>query len=106
MSRATRLGSSPHPLGAVIMGSVSAQTSRYNRGHLSDNPGIGEMIFTVTVNTELGERTYTGHVVCSGPRTVDMLLTAPHSMAGRTVHFPREAVVSGLEPPVGATATG
>jgi hypothetical protein len=52
------------------------------------------MIVTMTVQTDLGQRTYTGHVICSGPRTVDMLLTEPHSMAGRTVQFPLEAVVS------------
>jgi hypothetical protein len=52
------------------------------------------MIVTMNVQTELGQRTYTGHVICSGPRTVDMLLTEPHSMAGRTVQFPLEAVVS------------
>lgn len=61
------------------------------------------MTVTVTVQTERGERTYTGHVVCSGPRTVDMLLTEPHSMAGRTVHFPRESVVGELEHATGAT---
>lgn len=52
------------------------------------------MIVTVTVDTEEGRRSYTGHEVCSGPRTVDMLLTEPHTMAGRTVQFPLDAVVS------------
>lgn len=52
------------------------------------------MIVTVTVETEVGHRAYTGHVVCRGPSTMEMLLTDPYSMAGRTVQFPLTSVVS------------
>lgn len=50
------------------------------------------MIVTITVATENGSMSYTGHVVCRGPGTVDMLLTEPFSMAGRSVQFPVDSI--------------
>ena len=55
--------------------------------------GIRSMIVTITVATENGSMAYTGHVVCRGPGTVDMLLTEPFSMAGRSVQFPVESIL-------------
>lgn len=52
------------------------------------------MIATVTVATETGSRSYTGHIVCRGPGTMDMLLTEPFSVAGRSVQFPLADVVT------------
>ncbi len=51
------------------------------------------MAVTVTIETEDGPNTYTGHIVCRGPGTMEMLLTEPFGMAGRTVQFPAGAVV-------------
>lgn len=52
------------------------------------------MIVTVTIATENGSRSYTGHIVCRGPGTMDMLLTEPFGMAGRSVQFPLADVIS------------
>lgn len=52
------------------------------------------MTVTVTIATEAGSRSYTGHVVCRGPGTMDMLLTEPFAMAGRSLHFPLAALES------------
>ena len=52
------------------------------------------MTVTVRIQTDTGERSYTGHVVCRGPSTMEMLLTEPFSMAGRTVQFPLTDIVS------------
>ncbi|HXV69890.1 MAG TPA: hypothetical protein VEB69_00655 [Acidimicrobiia bacterium] len=41
-----------------------------------------------------GFHTYTGHVVSRGPSTIVVLLTEPFGLAGRSVQFPIEAVVS------------
>ncbi|MGA7271663.1 MAG: hypothetical protein WB239_11370 [Acidimicrobiia bacterium] len=51
------------------------------------------MAVTVTIETEKGPTTYTGHIVCRGPGTMEMLLTEPFALAGRTVQFPAGAVV-------------
>lgn len=56
------------------------------------------MIVTVTVSTDTGPRAYTGHIVCRGPSTMEMLLTDPFPMAGRTVQFPLTSVVSEAKP--------
>lgn len=70
------------------------------------------MTVTVTIETENGPsglsldpggrratRTYTGHVVCRGPSTMEMLLTEPFGLAGRIVQFPIHSVVEErLEP--------
>lgn len=53
-----------------------------------------EMIVTVTIETDSGSQSYTGHVVCRGPSTMEMLLTEPFSMAGRTVEFPVSTVLN------------
>lgn len=50
------------------------------------------MIVTVTIETDTGSRSYTGHVVCRGPSTMEMLLTEPFPMAGRCVSFPLSQV--------------
>jgi hypothetical protein len=52
------------------------------------------MIVTVTIETDTGPHAYTGHIVCRGPSTMEMLLTDPFPMAGRTVQFPLSAVAS------------
>ncbi|MGH8912657.1 MAG: hypothetical protein ACRDVD_09100 [Acidimicrobiia bacterium] len=64
------------------------------------------MIVTVTIETDSGSQSYTGHVVCRGPSTMEMLLTEPFSMAGRTVQFPRSTVVTEANPVAGAAASG
>lgn len=46
----------------------------------------------ITQDTE-GFHTYTGHVVSRGPATIVVMLTEPFSMAGRSVQFPKSAVV-------------
>lgn len=52
------------------------------------------MIVTVTIDTDTGSHSYTGHIVCRGPATMDMLLTEPFALAGRTVQFPLSDIVS------------
>lgn len=52
------------------------------------------MIVTVTIAVDGGPRSYTGHVVCRGPGTMDMLLTEPFPLAGRSVQFPVASVIS------------
>ena len=66
------------------------------------------MIVTVTVETETGTRTYTGHIVSRGPTTMSMLLTEPFAMAGRCVQFPLDQVVEekAAPAPVGANPPG
>lgn len=56
------------------------------------------MAVSITIETENGSdgratTTYTGHIVCRGPGTMEMLLTEPFGLAGRTVQFPAGAVV-------------
>ncbi len=68
------------------------------------------MIVTVTITIDGGPRTYTGHIICRGPGTMDMLLTEPFSLAGRTVQFPLASVISevrrtGAQPSVGTSAS-
>jgi hypothetical protein len=41
-----------------------------------------------------GFHTYTGHVVSRGPSTIVVLLTEPFGLAGRSVQFPIDHVVS------------
>lgn len=52
------------------------------------------MIVTVIIETDTGSRSYTGHIVCRGPGTMDMLLTEPYAVAGRTVQFPLSRILS------------
>lgn len=52
------------------------------------------MIVTFITEERDGFHTYTGHVVSRGPSTIVVLLTEPFGMAGRSVQFPIEAVVS------------
>ena len=63
------------------------------------------MIVTVTIETDSGSQSYTGHVVCRGPSTMEMLLTEPFSMAGRTVQFPLSTVVTEAAPVARAAAS-
>lgn len=51
------------------------------------------MIVTVTVDTDAGTRSYTGHIVCRGPGTMEMLLTEPFSAAGQCVQFPVARII-------------
>lgn len=52
------------------------------------------MIVTVTVETDSGTRSYTGHIVCRGPSTMEMLLTDPFPLAGRCVQFPLSQITA------------
>lgn len=52
------------------------------------------MIVTFITEDPEGLHTYTGHVVSRGPSTIVVLLTEPFGLAGRSVQFPIEAVVS------------
>lgn len=51
------------------------------------------MAMKVTVETETGSNTYIGNIVCRGPATMEMLLTEPFAVAGRTVQFPVSTVI-------------
>lgn len=52
------------------------------------------MIVTFITEDRDGFHTYTGHVVSRGPSTIVVLLTEPFSLAGRSVQFPIDNVVS------------
>lgn len=52
------------------------------------------MVVTFITEDRDGLHTYTGHVVCRGPSTIVVLLTEPFSIAGRSVQFPIDDVVS------------
>ncbi|MFP3914715.1 MAG: hypothetical protein ACLFWM_07545 [Actinomycetota bacterium] len=52
------------------------------------------MTVTVTIQTEDGVLSYTGHIVSRGPSTMEMLLTEPFSVAGRCVSFPVAHILS------------
>jgi hypothetical protein len=52
------------------------------------------MTHTFVVNTEHGERVYTGHVSSRSPSTITLLLTTPYGLAGRVVTFPVADVIS------------
>ncbi|HEX6219825.1 MAG TPA: hypothetical protein VF115_01900 [Acidimicrobiia bacterium] len=52
------------------------------------------MIVTFITEDRDGLHTYTGHVVSRGPSTIVVLLTEPFSLAGRSVQFPIDDVVS------------
>ncbi len=51
------------------------------------------MVVTFITEDQEGFHTYTGHVVSRGPTTIVVMLTEPFSMAGRSVQFPKKAVV-------------
>jgi hypothetical protein len=51
------------------------------------------MVVTFITEDQEGFHTYTGHVVSRGPTTIVVMLTEPFNMAGRSVQFPKEAVV-------------
>ena len=51
------------------------------------------MVVTFITEDQEGFHTYTGHVVSRGPTTIVVMLTEPFSMAGRSVQFPKEAVI-------------
>lgn len=52
------------------------------------------MIVTFITQDRDGLHTYTGHVVSRGPSTIVLLLTEPFALAGRSVQFPIDHVVS------------
>lgn len=52
------------------------------------------MIVTFITQDPEGFHTYTGHVVSRGPSTIVVMLTEPFGLAGRSVQFPINAVVS------------
>lgn len=52
------------------------------------------MIVTFITQDQEGFHTYTGHVVSRGPSTIVVLLTEPFGLAGRSVQFPMNSVVS------------
>lgn len=52
------------------------------------------MIVTFITEDRDGFHTYTGHVVSRGPSTIVVLLTEPFGLAGRSVQFPIDNVVS------------
>lgn len=52
------------------------------------------MIVTFITEDGDGSHTYTGHVVSRGPSTIVVLLTEPFRLAGRSVQFPIDDVVS------------
>jgi hypothetical protein len=49
---------------------------------------------TFITQDQEGFHTYTGHVVSRGPSTIVVLLTEPFGLAGRSVQFPMNSVVS------------
>ena len=51
------------------------------------------MVVTFITQDVDGFHTYTGHVICRGPKNIVLLLTEPFSMAGRSVQFPISDVV-------------
>lgn len=52
------------------------------------------MTHTFVVNTEHGQRIYTGHVSSRSPSTITLLLTTPYAVAGRVVTISVADVVS------------
>lgn len=52
------------------------------------------MIVTITIQTDSGSHSYTGHIVSRGPSTMEVLLTEPFPMAGRCVQFPTSRILS------------
>lgn len=52
------------------------------------------MIVTFITQNGEGFHTYTGHVVSRGPSTIVVLLTEPFGIAGRSVQFRIDEVVS------------
>lgn len=52
------------------------------------------MVVTFITEDREGFHTYTGHVVSRGPTTIVVLLTEPFNLAGRSVQFAIDDVVS------------
>lgn len=55
---------------------------------------VKTMTYTFVVNTELGQRVYTGRVSSRSPSTITMLLTTPYDLAGRVVRISVQDVIS------------
>lgn len=51
------------------------------------------MTYTFVVQTEHGQRVYTGHVSSRSPSTITVLLTTPYDVAGRVVKISVEDVI-------------
>jgi hypothetical protein len=52
------------------------------------------MTYTFLVNTQHGQRAYTGHVSSRSPSTITLLLTSPYAVAGRVVTIAVGDVIS------------
>lgn len=60
----------------------------------------------VIAETEEGERTsYTGQIICRGPRRTALLLTDPYGLAGRIVDIPVESVIDEFDVPAPSLVT-
>jgi hypothetical protein len=55
---------------------------------------VKAMTHTFVVQTDEGERVYTGHVSSRSPSTITLLLTVPYAVAGRVVTLSTADVVS------------
>lgn len=55
---------------------------------------VKTMTYTFVVQTEHGNRAYTGHVSSRSPSTITLLLTSPYDAAGRVVKIPVQDVLS------------
>ncbi|HSJ28176.1 MAG TPA: hypothetical protein VLB67_08175 [Acidimicrobiia bacterium] len=52
------------------------------------------MTHTFVVDTEHGQRVYTGHVSSRSPSTITLLLTTPYGVAGRVITISVADVIS------------
>lgn len=52
------------------------------------------MAVTVRIETGKGPTGHTGHIVCRGPGTMEMLHTEPLAPAGRTVQIPAGVMIA------------
>lgn len=55
---------------------------------------VKAMTYTFVVQTEDGQRVYTGHVSSRSPSTITVLLTTPYDVAGRVVKISVSDVIS------------
>lgn len=55
---------------------------------------VKAMTYTFVVQTEDGQRAYTGRVSSRSPSTITLLLTTPYEVAGRVVKISVSDVIS------------
>lgn len=55
---------------------------------------VKTMTYTFVVQTEHGQRVYTGHVSSRSPSTITLLLTTPYDLAGRVEKISVSDVIS------------